>query len=134
MRVFALLVVLAMLLSAVVAGTASATHSEEGDVDLWLTVLHNNDGESDVFPDEVLDDEDNLIGLEKGVAYFATTLKQARTEANKKTKGDNTKRGTLVVSSGQLPGEPGVHGESGRRHLLRRHRHGFVQLRRRRAG
>ena len=100
MRVSALLVVLAMLLSAVVAGTASATHSEEGDVDLWLTVLHNNDGESDVFPDEVLDDEDNLIGLEKGVAYFATTLKEARTEANKKTKGDNTKRGTLVVSSG----------------------------------
>jgi 5'-nucleotidase len=100
MRVFALLVVLAMLLSAVVAGTASAKKSDDGDVRFWLTVLHNNDGESDVFPDEVLDDDDNLIGLEKGVAYFATTLKEARTAANKKTKGDNTKRGTLVVSSG----------------------------------
>jgi 5'-nucleotidase len=100
MRVFALLVVLTLLLSAIVAGTASASHSEEGDVDFWLTVLHNNDGESDVFPDEVLDDDDNVIGLEKGVAYFATTLKEARSEANKKTKGDNTKRGTLVVSSG----------------------------------
>jgi 5'-nucleotidase len=100
MRVFALLVVLAMLLSAVVAGTASAKKSDDGDVRFWLTVLHNNDGESDVFPDEVLDDDDNVIGLEKGVAYFATTLKEARTAANKKTKGDNTKRGTLVVSSG----------------------------------
>jgi 5'-nucleotidase len=91
---------LTLLLSAVVGGTASAAHSDEGNVEFWLTVLHNNDGESDVFPDEVLDDGDNLIGFEKGVAYFATTLKEARTAANKKTKGDNTKRGTLVVSSG----------------------------------
>jgi 5'-nucleotidase len=99
-RVFALLVALTLLLGTVVVGTASASHSDEGEIDFWLTVLHNNDGESDVFPDEVLDDDKNLIGFEKGVAYFSTTLKEARTAANKKTKGDNTKRGTLVVSSG----------------------------------
>ena len=100
MRMFALLVVLTLLLSAIVAGTASANHSDEGDVEFWLTVLHNNDGESDVFPDEVVDDDGTVIGFEKGVAYFSTTLKEARTAANKKTKGDNTKRGILVVSSG----------------------------------
>ena len=47
-RVSVLLVVLAMLLGAVVAGTASAKQSDDGDVRVWLTVLHNNDGESQV--------------------------------------------------------------------------------------
>jgi 5'-nucleotidase len=89
-----------LLLSAVVTGTASAEQPSDDDVTFWLTVLHNNDGESDVFPDLVLDDDDNVIGYEKGVAYFLTTLNEARTEANKKTEGDNTNRGTLVVSSG----------------------------------
>ena len=99
-RLFALLVVMTLLLSAVVGSTASANHPEGDGVTFWLTVLHNNDGESDVFPDEVLDGDDNFIGFEKGVAYFSSTLKRARTEADKKTRGDNTKRGTLVVSSG----------------------------------
>jgi len=94
-----LLVVLALVLSAVVAGTAVAKPADDG-VEYWLTVLHNNGGESDVLPDEVVGDDGELIGFEKGVAYFATTLKEARTAANKKSKGDNTKRGTIVVSSG----------------------------------
>jgi 5'-nucleotidase/UDP-sugar diphosphatase len=98
-RALWLLVVLALVLSAVVAGTAVAKPADDG-VDYWLTVLHNNDGESDVLPDEVVDGDGEFIGFEKGVAYFATTLKEARAAANKKTKGDNTKRGTIVVSSG----------------------------------
>lgn len=96
-KLLALLLALTLVVSTLAVGPAGA-NSE--DVDFWLTVLHNDDGESDVLPDEVLDDEDNLIGFEKGIAYFATTLKDARTAANQKTNGNNAKRGTIFVSSG----------------------------------
>ncbi|MEA2023543.1 MAG: bifunctional metallophosphatase/5'-nucleotidase [Actinomycetota bacterium] len=93
-----LLVVLALVFSAVIAGTADAKPADDG-VDYWLTVLHNNDGESDLMADEVFEG-DEFIGYEKGVAYFAKVLKNARTEANMKTKGESAKRGTIFVSSG----------------------------------
>ena len=82
-KLLALLLALTLVVSTLAVGPAGANGE---DVDFWLTVLHNNDGESDVFPDEVLDDGDNIIGFEKGVAYFATTLNEARTAANKKTR------------------------------------------------
>jgi 5'-nucleotidase len=90
---------LTLLLSAVLVGTASAASHNDGEVDFWLTVLHNNDGESDLLPDDVFDVDDNFIGYEKGVAYFARVLRDARTAANGKG-GDNVKRGTIFVSSG----------------------------------
>jgi 5'-nucleotidase len=95
-----IMAVAAMMLALLPAGTAGAKKpTDDGGVDFWLTILHNNDGESDLLPDEVLDDDDNVIGFEKGVAYFARTLKDARTAANQKS-GDNAKRGTIFVSSG----------------------------------
>ncbi len=93
----ALLAALAMVLALVPSGVAGA---EDHDVDFWLTILHNNDGESEVIPAEVLDADDNVIGFEGGVAYFAKVLSNARTDANIKPKGDNTSRGSIFVSSG----------------------------------
>lgn len=85
-----------MLLALLPAGAALA---EGHNVDFWLTVLHNNDGESEVMPSEVLDGTD-VIGFEGGVAYFAKVLSNARTDANIKPEGDNTKRASVFVSSG----------------------------------
>jgi 5'-nucleotidase len=92
----AILAALAMLLALIPGGVAGA---DSHDVDFWLTILHNNDGESEVIPAELFDGED-VIGFEGGVAYFAKVLSDARTDANVKPKGDNTKRGSIFVSSG----------------------------------
>jgi 5'-nucleotidase len=95
MRVFALLVVLAMLLSAVVAGTASAKKSDDSDVRFWLTVLHNNDGESQVV--------NAGSGLEDfgGAARFMTVVDDLKWDAEH---GPWTQRGakraSVMVSSG----------------------------------
>lgn len=96
-RTLWILVVLAMVLSAVMAGTAVAKPADKGAdrVDLWLTVLHNNDGESDLV---------NLgSGLEDfgGAARFKTLvddLKWAATHATPSQPG--AKRGVVMVSSG----------------------------------
>ena len=61
---------------------AAAAGKPDGDVAFWLTVNHNNDGESVVSPRGVFDDDDNLIGTQGGVAYFASALKGARAAAN----------------------------------------------------
>lgn len=92
----AILAALAMLLALIPGGVAGA---DSHDVDFWLTILHNNDGESEVIPAELFDGED-VIGFEGGVAYFAKVLRDARSDANVKPKGDNTKRGSIFVSSG----------------------------------
>ena len=92
----AILAALAMLLALIPGGVAGA---DSHDVDFWLTILHNNDGESEVIPAELFDGED-VIGFEGGVAYFAKVLRDARSDANVKPNGDNTKRGSLFVSSG----------------------------------
>ena len=96
LSLLAILAALAMVLALVPAGSAGA---QDPDVDFWLTILHNNDGESDVLPTEVLED-DTVVGFEGGVAYFAKVLSNARTDANIKPKGDNASRGSIFVSSG----------------------------------
>ena len=73
-----------LVASALTATTVSAAprgggNNSEGGVDYWLTVLHNNDGESDLLPDEVLDSNGDVVGFEKGVAYFSRALRDART-------------------------------------------------------
>jgi 5'-nucleotidase len=93
-----ILAVAAMMLALLPAGAAGAA-KDETDVDFWLTILHNNDGESDLIPSEVLDGDD-VIGFQGGVAYFANVLRDARTAANVKPKRDNTKRASIFVSSG----------------------------------
>ena len=71
-----LLVVLALVLSAVVAGTAVAKPADkDDDVAFWLTILHNNDGESQVI--------DAGSGLEDfgGAARFQTVVDNLKWDA-----------------------------------------------------
>ncbi len=94
-RVSVLLVVLAMLLGAVVAGTASAKQSDDGDVRFWLTVLHNNDGESQVV--------DAGAGLEDfgGAARFMSVVDNERWDAvHGPWTQRGAKRGVMMLSSG----------------------------------
>ena len=91
-----LLVVLALVLSAVVAGTAVAKPADkDDDVAFWLTILHNNDGESQVI--------DAGSGLEDfgGAARFQTVVDNLKWDAEH---GPWTQRGakraTVMISSG----------------------------------
>ncbi|MEA3511167.1 MAG: 5'-nucleotidase C-terminal domain-containing protein [Actinomycetota bacterium] len=91
-----LLVVLALVFSAVIAGTADAKQPDKGDdVAFWLTVLHNNDGESELV---------NLgTGLEDfgGAARFKTLVDDLKWSATHATPSQpGAKRGVIMVSSG----------------------------------
>ena len=89
----------AALVAVGLAPGAAADRPGDG-VAFWLTVNHNNDGESDVSPRDALDGDENVIGTQGGVAYFASVLKEARSAANVKPRGDKVKRGSILVSSG----------------------------------
>ena len=85
------LVILLLALVLVVSLISGAEAKEPGEVDFWLTVLHNNDGESDLLAD----------GDFGGVALFKTVVDQMKWEA---TQGPpnlpGAKRGVIMVSSG----------------------------------
>jgi 5'-nucleotidase len=103
--VFTILVILAMLVALLPVGAAGA--AEDGDdVEYWLTVLHNNDGESALLPSDVLDEEDEFIGFQGGVAYFATVRRDAARAAARSgapgifvSSGDNFLAGTSYSAS-----------------------------------
>ncbi|NND76547.1 MAG: bifunctional metallophosphatase/5'-nucleotidase [Ilumatobacter sp.] len=88
---------------------ASADH-ETPEPDYWLTILHNNDGESALLARDVLDDDDNVIGQQGGIALFAKVRADAEKAGKKKPAktGDKEvddflrsgKRGVIFVSSG----------------------------------
>jgi 2',3'-cyclic-nucleotide 2'-phosphodiesterase (5'-nucleotidase family) len=99
--VLASLVAALVISSLVVVGPASAVR--EPKVTFWLTVLHNNDGESDLI--------DLGVGLEDfgGVARFKTVVDSLRAEAIRGPRFPDQrmgKRGVITVSSGDnfLPG------------------------------
>jgi 5'-nucleotidase/UDP-sugar diphosphatase len=91
-----LLVVLALVMSAVVAGTAVAKPADKGDdVAFWLTVLHNNDGES-----QVINAGSSLEDF-GGAARFQTVVDNLKWDAEH---GPWTQRGAkravVMISSG----------------------------------
>ncbi|MFU8890721.1 MAG: bifunctional metallophosphatase/5'-nucleotidase [Anaerosomatales bacterium] len=95
------LVTVLVISSLMIAGPASAVR--EPQVTFWLTVLHNNDGESDLI--------DLGAGLEDfgGVARFKTVVDSLRAEAITGPRPPDQrsgKRGAITVSSGDnfLPG------------------------------
>lgn len=98
-RLLALVLALTLMIGVMATGSAQAAgKGRSDDVDFVLTVLHNNDGESDLLPDPVASG-----GVEKGVAYFGTVLRRAKLQARRGTFGDfarHAKRGTIFVSSG----------------------------------
>jgi len=95
------LVVLAFIL---IVGLGSTVEAGRPKIDFWLTILHNNDGESDLI---------NLgSGLEEfgGVARFKTLVDDLKWEATQGPQGrgfgrsdgfaPGAKRGVILVSSG----------------------------------
>ncbi|HSG17917.1 MAG TPA: bifunctional metallophosphatase/5'-nucleotidase, partial [Anaerolineae bacterium] len=90
---FLFVVVLALIMVLAVGGIAQA--GDDDRVDFWLTILHNNDGES-----QVVDAGGDLEDF-GGAARFKTVVDNLRWEA---TQGPWTqrgaKRGVLMVSSG----------------------------------
>jgi 5'-nucleotidase len=77
--------------------------AKDDGVDFWLTILHNNDGESALLPADVEDADDNIIGTQGGLAYFARVRFRAEANAMRQMPqygGDLAKRGAIFVSSG----------------------------------
>ena len=95
-KIFTYLMLLALVFSVVLtAGASPAVANEAEDVDFYLTILHNNDGESQVI--------NAGSGLEDfgGAARFKTVVDNLKWKA---THGPWTqrgaKRGVVMISSG----------------------------------
>lgn len=86
--------IIAGLLTATLATAADAKPSEPPKPHFTLTVLHNNDGESNLI--------DAGSGLEDfgGVARFQTIVDREKAEATTGGQGKKNKRGVIMVSSG----------------------------------
>ena len=93
MTILAVMAVLAMLVALLPAGAAGAEGDGE-DVDYWLTILHNNDGESALLPSDVLAEDDEFVGYQGGVAYFARARRDAQRDAR------SAEQASIFVSSG----------------------------------
>ena len=95
-RVPALIAVMAMALTMIAATPATAgPQDDDSKVDFWLTILHNNDGESQVI--------DAGSGLEDfgGAARFKTLVDDLEKDAvNGPWVQRGAKRGVVMISSG----------------------------------
>lgn len=103
-RVLLMLVALVLAFSSVLVGVASGyggNHGggNDGNVDFWLTILHNNDGESDLIAAELPEG-----GFEGGVDYFASLRWKAHIQGilpfGWGWHHGFAKRGVIFVSSG----------------------------------
>jgi 5'-nucleotidase len=106
-RAVALLSMLAVLLlgAAGLPGAQAQPPARDG-VAFWLTLLHNNDGESALLERDVpiTDAEGNVVGVEQygGVARFKTLVDRTRIDARAGASLPSRRgpRGVLMVSSG----------------------------------
>ncbi|MGD9290692.1 MAG: hypothetical protein PVG74_23950, partial [Desulfobacterales bacterium] len=80
-------------------GAVDAIAKKNG-VKFWLTLNHNNDGESELRPAVFKDSEGNIIRTEGGVAYFQSVLNREQKNSLKKPTNSKAKRGFMLVSSG----------------------------------
>ena len=96
-KIFTYMILITLVLSLVLVSGATPATAKQPKVHFWLTLLHNNDGESDLI---------NLgAGLEDfgGVARFKTLvddLKWSATHSPRQSDQKGGKRGVLMVSSG----------------------------------
>ncbi|MEM8954176.1 MAG: bifunctional metallophosphatase/5'-nucleotidase [Verrucomicrobiota bacterium] len=84
---------------------AHAGGYKKPSVDFVLTILHNNDGESDLIASDVFDDDDNNLGRFGGIDHFTTLVNQLRREAYRNPSSDpsfprRASRGAIMLSSG----------------------------------
>jgi 5'-nucleotidase len=83
--------IVVMTVFAMVTATLATTASAKPDkAHFTLTILHNNDGESELLPD----------GDVGGVARFKTVVDREKSAAIQGGKGKKSKRGVIMVSSG----------------------------------
>ena len=87
-------VLVAGLMLTAAAPEADAKKDQSNQVAYWLTVLHNNDGES-----RLIDAGGDLTDF-GGVARFATKVDELRAQGSKKVKRGNPKKGAVLISSG----------------------------------
>ncbi|MGH2750141.1 MAG: bifunctional metallophosphatase/5'-nucleotidase [Actinomycetota bacterium] len=89
-------VLMAGLMLGAVAPEADAKKQKQSaaEVDYWLTVLHNNDGES-----RLIDAGGDLTDF-GGVARFAKLVEELRDKGSKKVKKGNPKKAAVLISSG----------------------------------
>ncbi len=127
LTIYAILVSV-LLISMVAPGSALAGPPDPKEVHFYLTILHNNDGESQVI-NAGTDLED--FG---GAARFKTVVANLKWEAiHGPWTQRGAKRGVLMISSGDnfIAGpEFNASLVNGVRALLRHHRHGADRLRR----
>jgi len=92
-RLIAVVASLAMIV-ALVAAAGPADARKEPKAEVWLTLLHNNDGESALLPTEI---DGEMFG---GVATFGTLVDQLRDAGLVQSTFKGAKEATLLVSSG----------------------------------
>jgi 5'-nucleotidase len=92
----ALLATGVLLATTILASAAPVAAKPAGTVDFWLTVLHNNDGETKLLP------QSSASGPFAGVARFKTLVDELKAEALSVPPGPEraTKRGVVMLSSG----------------------------------
>lgn len=85
-----------LLAATILASAVPVTAKPAGTVDFWLTVLHNNDGETKLLP------QSSASGPFAGVARFKTLVDELKAEAMAVPPGPDraTKRGVVMLSSG----------------------------------
>ena len=89
-----LIFVLALVVMTFAAGPALA--DDEPRVDYWLTILHNNDGES-----QLIDYGPGILADFGGAARFATVVENLKDDATtSRPAAPGAKRGVIMVSSG----------------------------------
>jgi 5'-nucleotidase/UDP-sugar diphosphatase len=99
-RTLRLALAFAAAFSLVLALAAAPAAAKEKGGPFWLTVLHNNDGESRLLPLEVENDQGE-IELYGGVARFKTVVDRLKREAFRpRSTGPRGARGVLMLSSG----------------------------------
>jgi 5'-nucleotidase / UDP-sugar diphosphatase len=90
-----LVVMLSLALLAGLIAPATAAPGKPGKVDFTLTVLHNNDGESDLLASD--DDPDPGAGT---ISRFGHLLQDLRREALRAGRGHRGKTGVVTISAG----------------------------------
>jgi 2',3'-cyclic-nucleotide 2'-phosphodiesterase (5'-nucleotidase family) len=97
-RAARLLLALLVLASTLAVSIAPVSAARSTKADFWLTILHNNDGESKLL--EVLATAGDPSSAYAGISRFVTLVNQLRAQAEDGYAGIAGKRGVITLSSG----------------------------------
>ena len=97
-RVARLMLALALVVATVAMSVAPVSGARPTKADFWLTILHNNDGESKLL--EVLATAGDPNSAYAGISRFVTLVNQLRAQAEDGYAGIAGKHGVITLSSG----------------------------------